>query len=178
MWNSEIGKNLIFSVLIKGLIVENNHVFDLNIVVALSIISALEKLEIPNLSVKWPNDIMSDKMKIGGILIENSFKSDGTIVSVVGIGLNVNQINFKLLPKASSLALIKNAEFDKEQILYGIVEIMKNFTDNWHWQQDKIDSLWDQYNEVLFKKGIPMPFENQSGLQFMGIIKDVYEVGN
>ena len=37
---------------------------------------------------------MSDNKKIGGILIENSIKRDGTIISVVGLGLNVNQIQF------------------------------------------------------------------------------------
>jgi BirA family biotin operon repressor/biotin-[acetyl-CoA-carboxylase] ligase len=44
--------------------------------------------------------------KIGGILIENSLKSDGAVSSVVGLGLNINQINFDNLPKASSLAVI------------------------------------------------------------------------
>lgn len=169
-WDSEIGKNLMFSVLVKDLIIQSNRIFDLNVAVALSIISILEKFEVPNLSVKWPNDILSDKMKIGGILIENSFKSDGTVVSIVGIGLNVNQTNFEYLPKASSLACIKNRQFDKELILNNIVEALKKFTDKW--EQEDIQSLWKEYNEVLFKKGIPMPFQNENG-QFMGIIKDV-----
>jgi BirA family biotin operon repressor/biotin-[acetyl-CoA-carboxylase] ligase len=48
---------------------------------------------------------MSSNFKIGGILIENSLKSDGAVSSVVGLGLNINQINDNL-PKASSLAVI------------------------------------------------------------------------
>ena len=65
---------------------------------------------------------MSYNKKIGGILIENTIKSDGTIVSIVGLGLNVNQTNFENLPKASSLAVICNKEFDKEELLFSIIE--------------------------------------------------------
>jgi BirA family biotin operon repressor/biotin-[acetyl-CoA-carboxylase] ligase len=49
---------------------------------------------------------MSYNKKVGGILIENSIKSDGSNHSIAGIGLNVNQMNFEYLSKASSLALI------------------------------------------------------------------------
>ena len=76
VWNSEIGKNLIMSVLIKDFLFNSKDVFNLNIAVSLAVIKSLERLEIPNLSIKWPNDIMSGDKKIGGILIENSFKSN------------------------------------------------------------------------------------------------------
>jgi BirA family biotin operon repressor/biotin-[acetyl-CoA-carboxylase] ligase len=45
---------------------------------------------------------MSCNLKLAGILIENSIKSDGAIISIV-LGLNVNQTNFENLPKASSV---------------------------------------------------------------------------
>ncbi len=170
-WISENGKNLIVSVLIKDLLADHSKVFDLNIAVALSVIEALDKFKIPDLSVKWPNDIMSGKYKIGGILIENSLKSNGKIVSIVGLGLNVNQINFDGLPNASSLALVANADFDKELILVEFVERLKANTQNWN--PETIEHLWQKYKNLLFKKGIPMPFENQSGARFMGIITDV-----
>lgn len=60
---------------------------------------------------------MAENKKIGGILIENSFKSDNKIESIIGIGLNVNQMNFDNLPKASSLSLLKKKEFDINEIL-------------------------------------------------------------
>jgi BirA family biotin operon repressor/biotin-[acetyl-CoA-carboxylase] ligase len=59
------------------------------------------------------------------VLIENSLKSDGAVSSVVGLGLNINQTNFDNLPKASSLAVICGVEFDKEQLLYSIIDQMK-----------------------------------------------------
>lgn len=173
-WVSEIGKNLIFSVLIKNTL-NNNDIYNLNIAIAFAVICSLEKYNIPNLSIKWPNDIMSDNKKIAGILIENTIKNNGDIISIVGIGLNVNQINFVNLPKASSLAVIMNSELDKEKILIDIIAAIKiNISDL---KNGLAIDLWSKYNQKLFKKGIPMTFSNSSQEKFMGIIQDVNSSG-
>ncbi len=174
VWNSEPGKNLMMSVLVANFVTDVNLLFDLNIVVSLSVIKALESFNIPDLSIKWPNDIMSYNKKIGGILIENSIKSDGNITSIVGLGLNINQINFENLPKASSLAVICNASFDKEEILLKIIENLENNTQNWN----QISELfWSKYTNKLFKNGIPMPFSDENQQNFMGIIQGVSPLG-
>jgi BirA family biotin operon repressor/biotin-[acetyl-CoA-carboxylase] ligase len=142
--------------------------------VSVSIIQALEDFNIPELSVKWPNDIMSYTKKIGGILIENSIKSDGSINSIVGLGLNVNQINFENLPKASSLSVICKTSFDKEKILFAI---MKKLEENINYWIQNSDLFWSDYSNKLFKKGLPMPFEGQDQQNFMGIIMGVSPIG-
>jgi len=173
-WVSEVSKNLIMSVLVRDFVADINQIFDVNIVVSVSIIKALEDFNIPELSIKWPNDIMSYNKKIGGILIENSLKSNGEIVSIVGLGLNVNQMNFEDLPKASSLALICNKIFDKEEILLKIIEELEhNFL---FWNQN-MESLRLDYTNHLFKKGIPMPFSDANQQNFMGIIQGVSSIG-
>ena len=173
-WVTESGKNLTMSVLIKGFLFDNEQVFNLSIIVSLSLIDTLKSLNIPDLTIKWPNDIMSYNKKIGGILIENTIKSDGRIVSVVGIGLNVNQKKFEKLPNASSLYLISNAEFDKNLLLNLIVEKMKQRIESW---QTSSDNFWKEYFNSLFRKGIPMPFKNLEDKNFMGIIQGVSAVG-
>mgnify|MGYP003407886386 CR=1 FL=1 len=174
VWDSEPSKNLIMSVLVSDFVADINKIFDINIVVSVSIIQVLEKLKIPELSIKWPNDIMSYNKKIGGILIENSIKSDGSINSIVGLGLNVNQMNFENLPKASSLAVICKTTFEKEEILLKIVENLELNIQSWY--QDK-DLMWSIYEKNLFKKGSPMPFEGKNGQSFMGIIQGVSSIG-
>jgi len=174
VWVSEKGKNLIMSVLIKNCITDANQLFNLNIIVSLSVVEALNEFKIPKLAIKWPNDIMSDAKKIGGILIENSLKSDGSIFSIVGLGLNVNQINFDLLPKASSMALVCNQQFDKEVLLDFIIEKVKQNIQLW---ESKSDVMWETYTNKLFKKGIPMPFQKLSGQNFMGMIQGVSATG-
>jgi BirA family biotin operon repressor/biotin-[acetyl-CoA-carboxylase] ligase len=174
VWSSEAGKNLIMSILIKDFLFDINHLFNLNIVVSLTVINTLEKINIPDLSIKWPNDIMSYNKKIGGILIENSIKSDGSIHSIVGLGLNVNQINFDNLPKASSLAVVCAKEFNKEILLFNIVENLEINLKIW---SHKSTDFWALFTNKLFKKGIPMPFSNASTQNFMGIIQGISSIG-
>ncbi|WP_374172391.1 biotin--[acetyl-CoA-carboxylase] ligase [Flavobacterium tructae] len=173
-WQSEVGKNLIMSVLVRDFVFNNEHVFNLSLIVSLSVIEVLKSLNIPDLSIKWPNDIMSYNKKIGGILIENTLKSDGRIVSVVGLGLNVNQTNFDELPNASSLAVISGSSFEKELLPYLIVEKMKEMIGVW---EVNSKNLWSVYFNSLFRKGVPMPFKNLENQNFMGIIQGVSPVG-
>ena len=173
-WQSESGKNLVMSVLVKDFLYNNEEVFNLSVIVSLAVINALKTLNIPKLSIKWPNDIMSYNKKVGGILIENTLKSDGRIVSVVGIGLNVNQTNFDHLPNASSLAVICKTQFNKNVLPFLIVEKIKENIESW--EADSAD-FWKEYFNSLFRKGVPMPFKNLKNENFMGIIQGVSPVG-
>lgn len=174
-WEVESGKNLTFSVLVKDVLTEINSIFHLNVLVAVSIIEALEHFNIPNLAIKWPNDILAESKKIAGVLIENSLKSNGEIFSVVGIGLNVNQKNFDDLPKATSLSTILNHDLDKEAVLVSVIQNLKRNVALL--QIGEYDKFWQTYNKKLFKKGIPMPFEGNDGIRFMGIIQGVSTYG-
>ncbi len=174
-WLSEKGKNLTMSVLIKDASLDINQIYNLNVAVSLSILSVLEQLNVPKISIKWPNDILSANKKIAGILIENTFKSNGAINSVVGIGLNLNQLDFIDLPHASSLALIMGKSFDKEVFIEKIVASVKlNIA---RVLNNESDVLWKKYNESLFKINVPMPFEKNNGIRFMGIVKEVDKEG-
>lgn len=172
-WVSEKGKNLTMSVLVKNAFSDIIEIYNLNIVIALSVIAALETYKIPKLSIKWPNDIMSGNKKIGGILIENIIKSNGDIASIAGIGLNVNQTDFSSLPKASSLRVETDIIFDKYEVLQAIsTEIIATIPK----MESDMDLLWEHYLLRLFKKGIPMPFE-KDGVRFMAIIQNVTKTG-
>ncbi len=173
-WHSESGKNLIMSVLVKGFLIDASAVFDLNMVVSLAVIRSLENLKVPKLSIKWPNDIMSAEKKVGGILIENSFKSDNSIDSVVGIGLNVNQTQFENLPQASSLALQTDINFDKEALLHEIVANLKSILNSW--ETDAV-ALKENYTNLLFKKDVQMTFQKVDQSVFIGTITGINRNG-
>jgi BirA family transcriptional regulator, biotin operon repressor / biotin---[acetyl-CoA-carboxylase] ligase len=173
-WESESGKNLIMSILVDDFVQEPNRLFCLNIAFSLAVIEALESCKVSDLRIKWPNDIMSYSKKIGGILIENSIKSDGTITSIVGLGLNVNQTNFANLPKASSLITLYEVAFDKEMIMQLIVQKFKYKLMQWDAMEIE---FWNDYKQLLFKIGVPMAFMNEKGAHFMGIIQGVSSIG-
>jgi len=72
IWSSEDGKNLTFSVFIKiGDLKITNQKY-LNYAISIGVYEAVNSYKLPKLKVKWPNDILSENDKIGGILIENS----------------------------------------------------------------------------------------------------------
>ncbi len=173
-WFSESGKNLTFSILIRDLIMSPTELFSLNIAVALSVFEALNLLTRKNIAVKWPNDIMADNRKIAGILIENAIQQNGEIYSVIGIGLNVNQINFNSAKKITSLKLIENVDFNLDKVLNLVVENLKQ---NISLIRSNEKVLWNKYLENLFKKEIPTTFEDENQEKFMGIIKGVSSIG-
>lgn len=173
-WSSEEGKNVIMSVLLKDLLVSREQLFDLNVLVSVSVFEVLEEKKISKLHIKWPNDIMSDAKKIGGILIENIFKTDNSIVSIVGIGLNVNQTDFSMLPQASSLAITTGASFDIDELAEAIRQKIHDNVPNLATDSDR---FWNKYHHNLFKMEVPMAFEDNNKVRFMGMVKGVSPFG-
>ncbi|MFL9842960.1 biotin--[acetyl-CoA-carboxylase] ligase [Flavobacterium rhizosphaerae] len=173
-WQVEPGKNLTFSVLVKDLLLGIDEIFNLNAATAVSIAQALENENISGISIKWPNDILAGNKKTGGILIENSIKNNGEIFSIIGIGLNVNQMGFNGLPKATSLFNHAGRQFDKYDLMVKIGEQLKQNVSRL--RNDDSSSIWKYYEQKLYRKGIPSAFEKNNE-RFMGIIKGVGKTG-
>jgi len=173
-WQSEEGKNLTFSVLKYLDDVQVNQQFHLNIQVSLAIHMILTDLNIPNVRIKWPNDIMSGSKKICGILIENVLNGSLIKKSIIGIGLNVNQVSFGNLTKASSLSLLTGRSFDLDDLLLQILEKMRSFLDR---EQYSMDGFQAQYEALLFRKDRVSTFKRTSGELFSGIIRGVSKRG-
>ncbi|MEQ8217543.1 MAG: biotin--[acetyl-CoA-carboxylase] ligase [Arenibacter sp.] len=174
-WLSDPGKNLTFSVLVKSLDSPVSEQFLLNIYVSLAIYDTLTQLNVPDLKIKWPNDIMSGHSKICGILIENILSGHHIQASIIGIGLNVNQLTFNNLPNVSSLKLLLGKTLDLDELLISIVENLKKLLGN----QSKggHNRLFELYESRLFRKDKPSTFKNQDDEMFMGFIKGVSSTG-
>lgn len=173
-WVSEPGKNLTVSVLVKDVPQEMISIYDFNIAVALAAIGLLTMSGIDKVNVKWPNDIMAENKKVGGILIENSLKSDGSFTSIVGFGLNLNQTDFEHLPQANSLTNITQQTYDLEEMAERFIKSLKLHLILF---PERTDEAWAHYNSLLFKKDKPAAFELPNGDRFMGIIKCVTRDG-
>lgn len=169
-WSSEENKNLIMSVLVQDVLNNSQDMFYFNMAVALSVHEVLKSFDVPNVTIKWPNDIMSGKYKLGGILIENLIKQDGTILSIIGIGLNVNQTNFQDLPNATSVFNVLGTTLDLDNLLHKIVVKIQYYCQNlFHLKRE----IFDTYHQNLFRMGSPTAFEDLSEKRFMAIIKNV-----
>lgn len=173
VWTVEPFSNLTFSVLVDFSKDCFFYLFDLNILVANSIHTVLQMYNLSGVSIKWPNDILSYNKKIAGILIENTIKSDGTIRSIIGIGINVLQENFGNLPKASSIYKSYGIRLDKDELLERIIHVLKSKIE----QNDNIEKERAYYHKYLFRKETPTLFEDNESSRFMAIIQRVDESG-
>jgi len=173
LWQSQPFKNLTFSVYKKLNLFPFESQFYISMSVALAIIKALEQLNIPKLSIKWPNDILSANQKVCGVLIENVIKQSVIESSIIGIGLNVNQLDFNGLPQASSLKNVTGVNYDLDEILHLILKQLEIQLDLLCKDTNSIKS---QYESYLFRKEKPSTFKTAEGL-FSGIIKGVSEHG-
>ncbi|RIW13655.1 biotin--[acetyl-CoA-carboxylase] ligase [Algoriphagus lacus] len=114
-WEVESGQNLTFSLILEPHFLDISEQFNLNMMVSNSIRRLLQEY-LPDLKVKWPNDlVIPGSGKIGGILIENILSSSAWEFAVVGIGLNINQRQFGI-SKATSLAKVTGGQFDLEEL--------------------------------------------------------------
>lgn len=102
VWQGDTGKNLMMSLLVDSSFLEVGKQFDLGICMAVSAIEALKRLGVENATIKWPNDVLLGTKKIAGILVENSIKGNKLHFSVLGIGINISQMEF-IHPQATSL---------------------------------------------------------------------------
>ena len=90
--------------------------------ISLAIVDAVGQL-VGDLSIKWPNDIYWRNGKLAGILIENRLQGNIIKDCIIGVGLNVNQREFKSkAPNPVSLWQMTGQETDREQLLKGILE--------------------------------------------------------
>lgn len=120
VWESEPGKNLLFSLVLKADCLDTENYFLLSKIVAISINEVIEDLSGKIGFIKWPNDIYMEGKKIGGILIENQWKGKYIDNAIIGVGLNINQVNFDYLQQATSLSLLTSKTFDLHEILHMI----------------------------------------------------------
>lgn len=176
-WVAEPYKNLTFSILYTPINLCLEHIKYLNFSISLAIFRSLNDIEIPEISIKWPNDIMSCDKKICGILIENSLKNNLIDYSIIGIGLNVNQTQFpKDLPHVSSLKGITNKEYDLDDLLNKTLTNIKFYLEELNSKKFKV--LEEEYLSNLYKKDMTTLFKNKNQEKFLGIIRGVSNSGN
>jgi BirA family biotin operon repressor/biotin-[acetyl-CoA-carboxylase] ligase len=173
-WATESGKNLTFSVLKRFNNLLAKDQFLVSMAVSLAIYKALFTIQIPNLSIKWPNDILSGKRKICGILIENTLKGSQLKHSIIGIGVNINQESFDSLPNASSLTLISGKIYDLDILLNEILELLRKQLALL--EENTVTASEKEYQQLLFRKDQSAIFEVR-GRQVEGIIRGVNKDG-
>ncbi len=149
-WESERGKNLLFSVVCFPRFLPARRQFSLSQVVSLSIQEELSTYA-DDICIKWPNDIYWKEKKICGILIENDLIGKFISQSIAGIGININQKSFSSpAPNPISLWQITAKEYPLMELLTGILQRLKNYYRMLATEEYAI--IAQRYAQVLFRK--------------------------
>ena len=175
-WESERNANLTFSMLLYADFVPVTEQFFLSQITALGIVDFLSSYcELQDLSIKWPNDIYWQDKKIGGMLIENLLSAHSISHTILGIGINMNQITFGGdAPNPVSVRQINGKRYEldlaitfvKNAILSRYVQLLR----------DEKEQIRKDYFNALYRGKGYFTYKDKSG-EFLARIKDIRNTG-
>lgn len=173
-WNSEPGKNILLSIVLKPVRALRAKPFFLSAFVAVCCHEFLKKTTGETLQIKWPNDLYWRDRKAGGILIENNFAGSEWHWAVVGIGININQSHFAENSRAVSLTQITAASYEPELLARQLYDFIL-----FKYEQLSVEhypAVLATYNNYLFKRNETVKLKKNSAV-FTTTIRGVNESG-
>ena len=156
VWTSVRGKNFLGTFFLKP-IIDLNEIFVLNMVTSLAVRETISEFIKSPVEIKWPNDIVVNGKKIGGILIENKLKNEKLTGVFLGIGLNINQKNFpKFKRTATSIIKEIGCKLNIESL---VIRLNYNIQQFYSLYQSKgYETINFLYHKELFLKGDEHPY--------------------
>ncbi len=158
-WEGKAGKNLYMTVILKPSFLGLENAFLIHCLASVALCKCLENNIQLVPKIKWPNDLLVNKKKLAGILIQNVVKKNTIEHTVIGIGLNINQKSFGGIPNATSLTLITKHSYSPTILAEHLLGDIEKAYALMRYDQK---GLMDLYNERLdrsFQYGIT----NQTG---------------
>ncbi|MDX1906842.1 MAG: biotin--[acetyl-CoA-carboxylase] ligase [Bacteroidia bacterium] len=129
-WQAVPGINLTFSVIYRPGFLDPRDLFALSKCACLAVRDVVAT-SVPGAEVlvKWPNDILVNRRKVAGILIENQLAGARVQAAVIGIGLNVNQTQFppEIADRATSLSLEAGRLMSLEAVLSQVLDRLEGY---------------------------------------------------
>ncbi len=190
-WESEEGKNLLCSILVerqKTATIKEESPFYLNVTVSVAVHRLLSQelmAKSQQLTVKWPNDLYWQDKKMAGILIENAIIGNEVKYSIAGIGLNINQTEWKSdAPNPVSLKQITGKEYNIDEQMKSLAHAIREVL------SEPEEEVWAYYKAHLYRKDGLWPFverevsiapttnaQANTDSQFMARIADILPTG-
>lgn len=155
-WEADPGMNITISVLLKPSNVAPAGQFAISEAVALAVAATVDRFLPEGMSseVKWPNDIYVGTRKISGILIENTLCGSEILWCVCGIGLNVNQPEFRSdAPNPVSLRQLHGSSLDRDEVEWELYRQIELFNREYiHHLPKTAAALHSRYMEKLWRR--------------------------
>jgi BirA family transcriptional regulator, biotin operon repressor / biotin---[acetyl-CoA-carboxylase] ligase len=175
VWYSSKGVNLTFSILLKDRDFSGRKINLVNFASSLAVAMAIENLHQLKIELKWPNDVLINRRKTAGILLESSSAGKKIEKVVTGIGINVNQTsfqgNFKIPP--TSIKEESGVSIEREMLL---AEVLNIFEEILQWIDDKPDEILKDWKARCRMIGEKISVTEGDQVKY-GIFDDIDEEG-
>ena len=159
-WQDIPGQSLLMSIIIAPQhTIQQQFLFNASVAVAIA--NVLQKLDEGwRVRIKWPNDIIVNDKKAGGVLIENVLRGSRWSHAIIGFGLNIHQTHFPAdIPHATSLRIASGHDFNKPALRDALRDAIILRTSIPIPAAKQIE----EYNNLLYKRGRKQVFANESG---------------
>ena len=172
-WESNKSENILLSILVKDLKERSN--FETITLFTGCIVHKFLSKYLNNHLIKWPNDILVNKKKICGILVEGISYSNSLKALIIGIGININQISFseEINNLTTSLKKELNKNFNIDELINELsillIEELNKYLNN-------DDTYLTYLRENLFGLNQIIEFEKDHYI-YSGKILDIDEDG-
>ncbi|MFW5851474.1 MAG: biotin--[acetyl-CoA-carboxylase] ligase [Bacteroidota bacterium] len=173
IWVSNPGENLTFSVILYPKHISASHQFVISECISLAIRNVVVQY-CPNTTIKWPNDVYVGDSKIAGILIEHVLSSSAIAGSVVGVGLNCNQLQFPhSIPNPTSIKKSTGKHVVMKDLFF---ELLGQFYKIYSRTQSDIALIHAQYLQHIYLFETYVTYKDANG-EFRGKIVHIDENG-
>ena len=186
VWKSNAGENLLFSIVLKfgtddsNLQIPASWQMAISCITALSVVNMLESLHI-RAKIKWPNDVYIGDRKVCGILIENSVNGGFLASSIIGVGINVNQIDFDDdIPNPTSIARCCGSYRNMEDVLLVFLTEFDRLLTQFASGRIDYERLREMYVHHLWQLNTERGFIDRKsfpGVSFIGMIRGILPDG-
>jgi BirA family transcriptional regulator, biotin operon repressor / biotin---[acetyl-CoA-carboxylase] ligase len=148
-WLSTPEQDLTFSLVLQPRQLRADRQFALSMLTALAVHDVVQETVQAQVRIKWPNDILVERRKIAGVLIQNELVGEHLSSVIVGVGLNVNSTGFPEELQATSLYLECGHALDRMRLLERLCERFEH-----HWEAFLAgDDLSAPYASNLWARG-------------------------
>jgi BirA family biotin operon repressor/biotin-[acetyl-CoA-carboxylase] ligase len=182
-WESSRDVNILLSLILRPRL-NIDHAIKITLATAVIIISALKK-SLKNTSsgkidftVKWPNDILANGKKVGGILMESMLREKEVLFVVVGIGLNINQdpahFSKEVQKTATSLFAETGLNLERERIIAGFLSTFEK--EYFHLERTNYNQVIRNWKRHCTHLGQEIVIETHTGKE-SGTFLDVNQRG-
>lgn len=169
-WLSESGRSLTFSIYKEFASFPVQDQFKIAMSVSLAIQKVLS-IYADSVSIKWPNDLIINGKKIGGVLIENKIKGTSLTAAMIGIGLNIFDFPMPDLPRASSLQAQSKRSLEINAVLEMLLICLEQALEEIPLRS--YQSYQYSYEKQLFSRGVfktfMSPYQGSFEAKILGV---------